>query len=153
MTEIVVEFRAETIEEMQEKVKAFLETLQDYCDTGTLTEEVCKDMIVEETGDGYRYNDGSKINEALRELCKKAEVDDWRKIRISQVNFIMARKTIYGEYTYDPVSGGLYRGKIETLGKLVWFSEKDLLGLWFISKRGVECVKHKLSELGLSLAE
>ena len=79
MIEITVRFKANNATEMQKEVESFLNALRKCCganDEIVDTEECMSDK------NGYEYDDGSTINDALYEWCIERGVEDWRDIKL-----------------------------------------------------------------------
>ena len=156
MIKVTAEFEADSVDEMQGEAKAFLDALREYCDTDVVVATADEGETTEEIGIGYRYDDGDPINDALRELCEKAGVDDWRKI------------PLYGSF-YGPPFGSssdlfkvkgdglngfylaLVRANIGTLGDLMRYSEKDVSSIRGLGPKKMDRIRERLSELGLFL--
>ncbi|MBR2841370.1 hypothetical protein IKE80_01125 [Candidatus Saccharibacteria bacterium] len=145
MIEIAVKFRVDNVDQMRGEVKAFLDALREYCDADVAITTASEGKLTEETNVGYKYDDGSPINDVLRELCEERKVDDWRKIPLSSDLFEMRGRTV-GFYT------AFVRANISTLGDLVQYSEKAVLSIRGLGSKKVEIIHEKLDELGLSLA-
>ncbi|MCR5700483.1 MAG: hypothetical protein K6G49_03635 [Candidatus Saccharibacteria bacterium] len=143
MIEIAVKFRVDNVDQMRGEVKAFLDALREYCDADVAITTTSEGKLTEETNVGYKYDDGSPINDVLRELCKERKVDDWRKTSLTNL-FEMGRPVGFNM--------AFARANIFTLGDLVQYSEKAVLSIRGLGSKKVEIIHEKLDELGLSLA-
>ena len=162
MIKVTAEFEADSVDEMQGEVKAFLDALREYCDADVVVTTADEGEATEEIGIGYRYDDGEPINDALRKLCEERRVDDWRNINFNYWHayegvFVVTQLTNpageeYPSYERDDISYKIYRAGVKTLGDLVKCSEKQVSCIHLIGPKRIEIICERLDELGLSLA-
>ena len=157
MIEITVKFRADSVDKMQGEVKAFLDALREYCGADAVVTTADEGEATEGIGIGYRYDDGDPINDALLELCEKAEVDDWRKIPLygSFYGSPFGPSSDLFKVKGDGLNGfylALVRANIRTLGDLMRYSEKDFSSIRVLGPKKMDRIRERLSELGLSLS-
>ena len=157
MIEIAVKFRVDNVDEMRGEVKAFLESLREYCNTNAVATAIEEGELTEEIGIGYRYDNGIPINDELQKLCEKNKVDDWRDISLYfRGTFATTKPNPAGEryspYERDDISNKLHRAGVETLGDLIKHSAKEISRIELLGPKRIEAIRERLGELGLSLA-